>query len=114
VEGKRAERRASDECPGQHVNPGEHHAAAEAEEGKAALMSMPAFPPAVNVPLVGQPFKILTHYPTVIVRCTCAEDAPILVLIGKGNVGTCAKCHQSYGIADVGPISVGIARMDKQ
>lgn len=67
-------------------------------------MPMPIFPP--TVPILGRSFKILAAYSTAVIECQC-EDKTVIVLTGKGRVGTCSACGKIYGIAEAGPLSVG-------
>jgi hypothetical protein len=63
---------------------------------------------AAGVPILGQAFKIVTHWPTVIIQCQC-EDGVILSLIGgKGTAIACPSCGNVYGIGEVGKIQVGL------
>lgn len=64
------------------------------------------------VPIVGRSFKILAAYSTAIIECQCA-DKVVLVLTGKGKIGTCSACGKSYGIADSGPMQIGEALAPK-
>lgn len=58
------------------------------------------------VPILGQSFKVLAAYSTAIIECQCA-DKVVMVLTGKGKVGTCSACGKRYGIADSGAIQIG-------
>lgn len=58
------------------------------------------------VPIVGQSFKVIAAYSTAIIECQCA-DKVVMVLTGKGKVGTCSACGKRYGIADSGPMQIG-------
>lgn len=60
------------------------------------------------VPILGQSFKVLAAYSTAIIECQC-PDKVVMVLTGKGKVGSCSACGKSYGIADSGPMQIGEA-----
>lgn len=70
-------------------------------------MTMPAFPP--SVPILGKPFEIVAHYPTVVIQCQCEKKAT-LVLIGTQNVVTCPACQHRYLIVDEMQVKVGAMR----
>jgi hypothetical protein len=55
---------------------------------------------------VGEPFKILNFWPTVVIQCQCDKKS-VLVLIGTDNVVTCPACQGRYVIADQMAVSVG-------
>lgn len=56
--------------------------------------------------LVGQSFTIVTAYSTAIIQCQC-EAKTVLVLQGKDEVFTCARCQRGYAIAKAGTLEVG-------
>lgn len=58
-----------------------------------------------NIPILGQTFKILSHYPTAIVQCTC-DAKTVIVLVQCGVVGVC-KCGRKFAIGTVGPMQIG-------
>lgn len=70
-------------------------------------MSEPLIFPAPNVPIIGEPFKILAHYPTVVVQCSC-EAKSVLVIVAAGNAVQCSACQQCVGIGHVGSVQVGV------
>lgn len=51
-----------------------------------------------NVPTVGAAFKIIASYATVLIRCQCADKAPVL-LVGPA-VGQCVGCGNRYAISN--------------
>ncbi len=66
-------------------------------------MGMPKFPPTVPIGQalpVGDPFKLVNHYPTVVVQCQCEKKA-ILILIGSHNIVTCPACRNQYVLGDM-------------
>lgn len=70
---------------------------------------MPKFPPTVDLRGaidVGDPFKIVNFYPTVVIQCQC-EQKTVLVLIGTDNIVSCPACKDRFVIADQMAVSVG-------
>jgi uncharacterized ParB-like nuclease family protein len=64
------------------------------------------------VPIIGEkPFRILKSYATVVIECQC-EGKNIMVLVGKRQAATCGLCGQTYAIGEVGPVEIGILRVD--
>lgn len=61
-------------------------------------MSIANFAAAAGVPILGQTFKILVNYPTVIIQCQC-DAKTVLPLIGVQNVSRCPACQNAYMIA---------------
>lgn len=62
-----------------------------------------------DVPILGQPFKIMSHFPTVVVQCQC-EAKTILCLFGVQVPQVCAACRNSYMIMDQMAVKVGAMR----
>jgi hypothetical protein len=73
---------------------------------------MPKFPPTIQIGSalsIGEPFKIMTHYPTVVIQCQC-EAKTVLSLVFAQTVQTCPACRMRYLITDQMEVGVGAMR----
>jgi hypothetical protein len=65
-----------------------------------------------NVPIVGQPYRVITWYPTVIIACHCQDKGIALVInTGVGNYTACGQCKKLYtiqGFNEKGELMVGM------
>ena len=59
-----------------------------------------------SVPIIGDSFKIVTGFSTVVIQCQCAAKT-VLVLQGKNAVKQCPGCHRGFAIAKAGGLEVG-------
>lgn len=62
-----------------------------------------------NVPIVGQPFKLLQHYHTYVVQCGC-EAGTVAVIIGDGQGVPCPACGGVPAARISGEVSLGFGR----
>lgn len=50
-----------------------------------------------RIPTVGQPFSVLTWYPTTIIACKCQVGKMVLVITtGMNNPSKCDHCGRMY------------------
>lgn len=60
-----------------------------------------------DVPILGQPFEIRAHYPTVILQCKCAPEQ-VIVIIGVQHPVQCTGCGKAYAILNEMQVRVGV------
>lgn len=74
---------------------------------------MPKFPPTVpslaGALAIGDPFKIMTHYPTVVIQCQC-DAKTIISLVFAQVAHACPACKMRYVITDEIQVGVGAIR----
>lgn len=58
---------------------------------------------------LGEPFKIMTHWPTVVVQCQC-DAKTILPLIGVQHIATCPACQHRFVIMTDMKVQIGAMR----
>lgn len=69
------------------------------------------------VPIVGQPYQLLSWFPTIVIRCNCHETKPPILLIGEAIV-ECPQCHKKWQAQIVewnksmNTLAIGIATID--
>lgn len=62
-------------------------------------MTLIPFAASAGLPILGQTFKIMVNYPTVVIQCQCDAKA-ILVLIGVQHASPCPACGNAYMIGE--------------
>jgi hypothetical protein len=72
-------------------------------------MSIPFPINTAHIPRLGEPFKIMAHFPTVVVQCQC-EAKTIICLVHAQVVHTCPACKHRYMIVDEMKVAVGAMR----
>jgi hypothetical protein len=45
-----------------------------------------------DVPIIGQPFIVLTYSILPVIRCTCAHGESLQLIVTQGNISLPAKC----------------------
>lgn len=70
-------------------------------------MSDPLIFPPPSVPIIGERFKVLAHYPTVVIQCGC-EAKTVMVIVEQGSAVQCKACSQCVGIMEAGKTKVGL------
>lgn len=59
-----------------------------------------------DIPIVGQPFTIVTAYSTAVIQCQCEAKA-VLVLAGLNRPAVCPACRKVFAIASSGTVEIG-------
>ncbi len=53
-------------------------------------------PPLPNVPILGQPIRLISWFPTAVVVCTCRPGNDPLLVIGTSPSAPCPQCKKQY------------------
>lgn len=58
----------------------------------------------MDIPILGQPGRVLSWYPTALAQCLCQEGEPvILALVGFGSASACPRCGKVYVLRSIEP-----------
>lgn len=63
------------------------------------------WPTKVDVPILGQSFKVVLTFSTAVIECQC--EAKKMLVLHKGVGSKCPACNRTFGIASVGAMQVG-------
>lgn len=72
---------------------------------KPALEARAQLEALANAPIVGQPFKIVSYFNTVLIQCNCDAQTPLL-LVGR-SAATCPACQKRFAIGEQGQATIG-------